>query len=204
MPSCPHCGVPYEIEGTCTNPACPEAEAAATAFQSPILRQKATPAPSARRPGPLLEVPRPPLERRLGGSALEVFTLFLVELIGSLAMGFTFGVSGALSSLIDATYMALKDMGGGRYSFGKRAVSERVVDVATLERASNGKCFLRNLPYVLAWGLAVIPVIGDLVGWSLIGVLVLLDLILILATPTGRRLGDFIAGTQVVAEERNP
>jgi uncharacterized RDD family membrane protein YckC len=147
-------------------------------------------------------VPRPPLERRLGGSALEVATLVVIELIGSLAMGITFGISGAASSLIDATYMAVKDLGGGRYSFGKRAVSERVVDVTTLERASNGKCFLRNLPYVLAWLVAVVPVLGDAVGWSLLGLLVFVDVVMILATPAGRRLGDFIAGTQVVAEER--
>jgi uncharacterized RDD family membrane protein YckC len=200
MASCPHCGVPFEIDDLCTNPECPEAQQAAEAFEQPQAGAVVADKPAA---GPLVQVPRPELPRRLGGSALELSTLIVVEIIGTLLMGLTIGISGALSSLLAAVYMGVKDLDGGRYSFGKRAVSTRVVDVQTLERASAGKCFLRNLPWVVFWTLAIIPVIGDFVGWGLLGLMTVLDVGFILATPTGRRLGDFLAGTQVVPEERS-
>ena len=199
MANCPHCGIPYEIEGTCTTPGCPAAEAAVAA---PAPRPIVVPRSPAPGGGALVQVPRPPLARRLGGSALELLTLLGIEVLGTVLAPFTWGITGALTSLVDAAYMSLKDMGAGRYSFGKRAVSVRVVDVTTLERASNLKCFLRNLPYVIAWAIAILPLLGDIVGWSAMGLLVLVDLGMILATPGGRRVGDYIAGTQVVAEER--
>jgi uncharacterized RDD family membrane protein YckC len=202
MASCPHCGVPYEIDDCCTNPECPEAEAVAAVFDNAEGEAGGAVVPSGSSDSSLLVVPRPPLVRRLGGSALEYVTLIVVEIIGTLLMGFTFGASGAISSLIGAIYMSVKDLDGGRFSFGKRAVGTRVVDVKTLQRVSAGKAFLRNLPWVLAWLIAVVPVIGDSIGLPLIGLLALLDVGLIAMTPTGRRLGDFLAGTQVVPEER--
>ncbi len=198
MATCQHCGVPFEIDDMCTNPDCPAADDAATALDVPA----STGGGVAGLGTDMVLVPRPPLPRRLGGSALELSTLVVLEIIGTLLMGVTFGVSGAITSLLAALYMGVKDLGGGRYSFGKRAVGTRVVDATTLQRASAGKCFLRNLPWVLFWALAVVPVIGDFVGWSLLGVMALLDVGLIVAPPTGRRLGDLLAGTQVVAEER--
>ncbi len=203
MASCPHCGVPFEVEDLCTNPECPAAEAAAEALAPP---KPARPAgvPTPARGADVVVAPRPPLARRLGGSALEGVTLVVVEIIGVLAMSFTLGISGALTSLLAAIYMGVKDLDGGRFSFGKRAVGTRVVDATTLQRASNAKCFLRNLPWVLFWALAIVPVIGDFIGWSLLGLMAMIDVGLIIATPTGRRLGDFLAGTQVVPEERSP
>ncbi|MFH1468112.1 MAG: RDD family protein [Pseudomonadota bacterium] len=201
MANCPHCGIPYEIEGTCTTPGCPASEAAATA----LATKPAKPAPSLPIGGSaMVEVPRPPLPRRLGGSALELFTLLGIELLGTILSPLTWGITGALTSVIDAVYMSLKDLGGGRWSFGKRAVSARVVDVTTLDRADNLKCFLRNLPYVIAWAIAILPLVGDFIGWSALGLLALVDLGMIIWSPTGRRVGDYIAGTQVVAEERTP
>jgi uncharacterized RDD family membrane protein YckC len=198
MANCPHCGIPYEIEGTCTTPGCSAAEAA-------IAPPKPRPAPQPipRVGTALVQVPRPPLARRLGGSALEFLTMLGIEVLGTVLAPFTWGITGALTSLLVATYVGLKDLGAGRYSFGKRAVSVRIVDVVTLDRANNLKCFLRNLPYVVAWAVAILPVVGDIVGWSALGLLVLVDIGLILATPSGRRLGDYLAGTQVVPEERD-
>jgi uncharacterized RDD family membrane protein YckC len=198
MASCQHCGIPFEIEGHCTNPDCPAADEASAALDGPT-------GGSAPVPGPTTDMvlaPRPPLARRLGGSALELSTLVALEVVGTLLMGVTVGVSSAITSLLAAVYMGVKDLDGGRFSFGKRAVGTRVVDVKTLQRASAGKCFLRNLPWVLFWALAVVPVIGDFIGWSLLGVMTVLDVGMIIATPTGRRLGDLLAGTQVVPEER--
>lgn len=195
MANCQYCGTPFEVEGHCTNPDCPEADEA-----SSTLRATAGQPDSGTD---MVLVPRPPLSRRLGGSALELSTLVVLEIIGSLLMGITVGVSGAVTSLVAAVYMGVKDLDGGRYSFGKRAVGTRVVDVKTLQRASAGKCVLRNLPWVLFWALAIVPVIGDFIGWSLLGIMALLDVGLIIATPTGRRLGDLLAGTQVVPEERS-
>ncbi len=203
MANCPHCGVAFEVDDICTNPDCSEAAEAAAVFEEPPAQSTGAVVPAASPDASLVVVPRPPLARRLGGSALELGTLIGVELVGTLLMGFTFGVSGAISSLLGAIYMGVKDLDGGRYSFGKRAVGTRVVDVKTLGRASTGKAILRNLPWVLAWLIAVIPVVGDSIGLPLIGLMALLDVGLIAATPTGRRLGDFLAGTQVVPEERS-
>ncbi len=205
MANCQHCGVPFEVEDLCTNPECPEADAASQALKrKPTTRAAPSPSSSPSPSTELVVAPRPPLARRLGGSALEAGTLILVEAIGVLLMGVTLGVSGALTSLLAAVYMGVKDLDGGRYSFGKRAVGTRVVDAKTLERATAAKCFLRNLPWVLFWTLAIVPVIGDFIGWTVLALMAVVDIGLIVATPTGRRLGDLMAGTQVVPEERNP
>jgi uncharacterized RDD family membrane protein YckC len=201
MANCQHCGVKFEVDDLCTNPECPAADSAAEALSPP--QKPSVPSPLASG-GDMAMVPRPPLARRLGGSALELGTLVAVEMVGSLLMGFTFGVSGVVSSLIAAIYMGVKDLDGGRYSFGKRAVGTRVVDATTLQRATPGKAFLRNLPWVLFWTLAIVPVIGDFIGWTLLALMAIIDLGMIVATPTGRRLGDLLANTQVVPEERNP
>jgi uncharacterized RDD family membrane protein YckC len=69
-----------------------------------------------------------------------------------------------------------KDSIGGR-SPAKRILKLRVIDNKTLQPASPGRCFVRNL-FVCLW-----PV----------------EVLVVLFSP-GRRIGDFVGGTRVVTE----
>ena len=151
-----------------------------------------------------LELPKADLARRLGGSALEFLTFFVLVIIGILLSPFTAFISGILSSLFAATYMAIKDMGGGRFSIGKRIARVRLVDVRTGELATTGQALLRNSYYIAGWIMAVLPDPFGLLGVGLVSLCIVADLLMIVASPNGRRIGDLLAKTQAVPVKDRP
>jgi uncharacterized RDD family membrane protein YckC len=92
----------------------------------------------------------------------------------------------------------LRDFNAGAYSIAKRVSQMRVVDSRTGRSPSNAQALLRNSYYL---GLLVVAVFLPWIAW-LFSVLFMLfigfDIMMILASPRGRRLGDLLAGTQVV------
>lgn len=141
-------------------------------------------------------LPRADLARRLGGSGLEFLTLFGLEVVGAI-----FVPVGILLSLLAAAYFAVKDLQGGRYSFGKRIASTRVVDVDTGQVPSAGRLVLRNSYLVAGWVLSIVPGF-EIFGWALLLFSALVDALMVIADPRGRRLGDRLARTQVVPVEQ--
>ncbi len=150
----------------------------------------------------------PPREigRRLGSSGTEVafyaaaevttaslaVVLSVIPVIGTL-VGAAIGM---FVSLLGAVYFGARDMRSGRFAVGKRLADNEVVDVATGAPASNVQGFVRNSYLALACVIAIIPGV-EVIGWALFAVASAVDVGLIYLDPTGRRLGDHLAGTQV-------
>lgn len=126
--------------------------------------------------------------------------------------GFFAGLLGflpLLGGLLGFTYMLTRDVVWHRLlrqpawrgsSLGKRMLGLRVVtlDGRELDWVTSS---VRNLPLVAGSLLVIIPVIGPFVG-PLVGIgLTILELIYVLIDAEGRRLGDRLAGTQVISGE---
>lgn len=182
---CPQCGRPLDPQGECPDVEC--------ASQKTYL---ARPAPRA------IDLPRAPLGRRAGAAGLEMGVLLGLDLIGLLLAPFTFTIAGMITGLVGAGYTAVRDLEQGRFSLGKHIAHLRVVDQVTLQPASNKQGLIRNSYFVAFWLLAALPDLIGWVGWVLMILAAFLDLAMAAADPKGRRLGDRLAGTQVVPVER--
>ena len=154
-----------------------------------------------------VKLPDTTIGRRLGASGLEYLGFLVAEiltgsLIGLLSVvpivGTLAGVLiGGLFSLCGAIYWAVKDTSGGRRSLGKRIGGMRVVDCETGRDASALQAVTRNSYFILACLIAIIPGV-EVIGWVMFAAAVALDSALILQDDGGRRLGDRLAGTQVL------
>lgn len=178
---CPNCGKPESAAASCVEAACP-------------LRG-GVPVPASTR---ALALPKADLPRRFGGAALEVLTFFVLDVFGALASPFTFFLSGAFTALLVASYVVVKDFDGGSMSAGKRIASTRVVDITTGNPATRRQALIRNSYLVLGWLCAVLPDPIGLIGWVIVAFCIVLDVLMVIASPRGLRLGDRLAGTQVV------
>jgi len=109
--------------------------------------------------------------------------------------------SGGLLALIWVPIMlamvGLRDLKAGAWSLGKRVGDMRVVDLKTAQRASNLQGFLRNSYYLVLVALMLIPIVKFLFTFLFVA-FVVMDTLMVLTSPVGRRFGDIIAGTQVV------
>ena len=148
-----------------------------------------------------LDKGRPELQKRLGGSAAELAIMAGVEIIGLALAPFTFMISGVLASGLNAAYMASKDMDGGKLSIAKKLSNRQVVTVDSGLPISNKQAWIRNAPYIGAWAFAMLPDPFGTLGLLVVGLMALVDVGMIWSDPKGRRLGDRLAGTQVVDPE---
>ncbi|MDK2926205.1 MAG: hypothetical protein PWQ41_1979 [Bacillota bacterium] len=84
-------------------------------------------------------------------------------------------------------------------SLGKKLLRLKVVrlDGGPVDMAVSAK---RNLPLAIGGIIGIVPVLGWIFGPILGLIMALLELLLVLTDPAGRRLGDRWAGTQVVPE----
>ncbi|MCP4810603.1 MAG: RDD family protein [Proteobacteria bacterium] len=147
-----------------------------------------------------LEKPKAELQKRLGGSGAELAAMAVVEMIGLALSPFTFMISGVIASGLNAAYMASKDMDDGKLSLSKRFTKRRVVAVDTDLPISNKQAWIRNAPYIGAWAFAMLPDPFGMLGLMLVGLMAVVDVGMIWSDPRGRRLGDRLAGTQVIDE----
>jgi uncharacterized RDD family membrane protein YckC len=148
---------------------------------------------SSRGIGPL---PKPSTTRRFLGSGVE----YIAYVIGGGVISFLGTISGGLLGLLSLLLLGLivlRDFNAGAFSIAKRVSQMRVVDSRTGRSPSNTQALLRNSYYGLLAVLMFLPWID----WLLLALFMLFiwfDVMMILASPRGRRLGDLLAGTQVV------
>lgn len=145
-----------------------------------------------------IEKPRAELKKRIGGSGAELAGMALIEIVGLALAPFTFMISGVLASGFNAAYMAAKDMDDGKLSVAKKIGGRKVVAVDTDLPISNKQAWIRNAPYIGAWAFAMLPDPFGMLGLALVGLMAVVDIGLIWTDPRGRRLGDRLAGTQVI------
>lgn len=175
---CPECGERFDAEGRCPNGH--DFSAAETAVD-------------------IATMPRPGHARRLGGAFIEYSTIIMLDLIGAILSPFTAFVSGSLTGILVIAYLTLiKDRPRNALSLGRRISRTRVVDQRTGEPITGQRAVLRNSYYAVLWLLSVFPEPIGVFFLLVLAPVIMIDAILIVAHPQGRRLGDFLAKTQVV------
>ena len=91
-------------------------------------------------------------------------------------------------------YILIADGFAGGRSIGKRLIGLQTVLPDRREAIGFRESIIRNLPFAVAQLAFAIPYVGWLVAAAIIG----FEAILILGNEQGRRLGDEVAGTQVL------
>jgi uncharacterized RDD family membrane protein YckC len=145
---------------------------------------------------PVPALPKSKTAPRLLCSGAEFGGYFIAALLIAGMDVLSAGLAG-LACLPLAVLIGLRDVSAGSFNPGKRISNVRVVDYRTGKSASNLQALGRNSYYCGLLLVAALPLI-DVATSPLFASFVVLDVIAIISNPKGRRLGDFIAGTQVV------
>ena len=91
-------------------------------------------------------------------------------------------------------YILIADGFSGGRSLGKRLIGLQTVLPGRHEAAGFRESIIRNLPFAVAQAAFAVPY----VGWLVSAAIVAFEAVLILGNEQGRRLGDEVAGTQVL------
>lgn len=140
---------------------------------------------------------RAALTKRLLAALIDSVLASIVSLLP--IIGGIIGLIYALSK--DALMFSLtRDERWKNMSIGKKAMDIKVVktDGGDITVADSVK---RNITLSLGSFIAIVPVAGWVVGSAVAAVAALVEMILVLADPQGRRLGDRLADTLVVEAE---
>ena len=116
----------------------------------------------------------------------KLIDLFIVAAAGQMPV--PVGFLGGLAYILIADGFA-----GGR-SIGKRLIGLQTVLPDRREAAGFRESIIRNLPFAVALAAFAVPY----VGWVVSAGLIAFEAVLILGNEQGRRLGDEVAGTQVM------
>jgi len=127
-----------------------------------------------------------PKAQVLNRGIAKLIDLFIVVAASQLIL--PVGFLGGLAYILVADGFA-----GGR-SIGKRLIGLETVLPANPSAAGFRESIIRNLPFAVAQLAFAIPYVGWLVSVAII----VFEAVLILGNEQGRRLGDEIAGTQVL------
>ena len=130
-------------------------------------------------------------------AAQGTLAVCLASLAPITALGYVTALIAKLILPVLAIYWGVRDLNGGRYSPGKLLGQFRVVDITSGQIADTKQCLLRNSYYVLLIILAALP-FWDFFNMFLVTLVMCIDLLVMIASPTNRRIGDLIAKTQVV------
>ena len=95
-------------------------------------------------------------------------------------------------------YILIADGFAGGRSIGKRLIGLQTVLPDRREVAGFRESIIRNLPFAVALLAFAVPYVGPYVGWLVMIAIIAFEAVLILGNGQGRRLGDEVAGTQVL------
>jgi uncharacterized RDD family membrane protein YckC len=96
--------------------------------------------------------------------------------------------------LAGLAYVLVADGFAGGQSIGKRLIGLQTILPGTREAAGFRESIIRNLPFAAAQAAFAVPY----VGWIASVAILALEAVLVIGNEQGRRLGDEVAGTQVV------
>lgn len=194
---CTECGQRLLGTGTCVDGHSQLELAAAgrVGHQSFILRRP------VGAPEEQLTLPKARPVPRLFASGIE-FMIYLVALWVVVVLSAMTGlVAGRFLPLLLCAVVAIRDLRGGMYSLSKRLAGLRLVDAKTGLAASNAQGLARNSYFIVLLLVMAVPVV-EFIAPLPFKMLVAIDGLLVLVNPAGRRLGDFLAGTQVITIRR--
>ncbi len=106
--------------------------------------------------------------------------------------------AGTLGVLLAPLFVLFADGIFHGQSFGKKLLGIKVVHLPSGESIDHRESALRNVPVALAWLLAPIPEVGQVLFWIVTAVAFLWEGSQVIGDSLGLRMGDLVAETQVV------
>jgi uncharacterized RDD family membrane protein YckC len=141
-------------------------------------------------------------------SKADLFKRFLAALVDGIIAGIP-GFIPVVGALVGAAYVLTKDAlvyelvrdpAWKNRSIGKKLLGLEVVNLGggDVDLAGSAR---RNVTLAIGTLLGAVPLVGWVAGTGVGTILGLVESVLVLADPRGRRLGDRIANTQVVESQ---
>jgi uncharacterized RDD family membrane protein YckC len=124
----------------------------------------------------------------------QVLNRFIAKLIDLFLAAAAAEVIVPVGFLAGLAYLFVADGFAGGRSIGKRLIGLQTILPDTREPAGFRESIIRNIPLAVAQMAFVVPY----VGWVASVAIVVFEAILIIGNEQGRRLGDELAGTQVL------
>lgn len=124
----------------------------------------------------------------------QVLNRGIAKLIDLFIVAAASQIIGPVGFLAGLAYILVSDGFAGGRSIGKRLIGLQTVFPGRREAAGFRESIIRNLPFAVAQVAFAIPYVGWLVSVVIIG----FEAVLILGNEQGRRLGDEVAGTQIL------
>ena len=124
----------------------------------------------------------------------QVRNRFIAKLIDIFLAAAAAEVIVPVGFLAGLAYLLVADGFAGGRIIGKRLIGLQTVLPDTREPAGFRESIIRNIPFAVAQLAFAVPY----VGWVASGAIVVFEAILIIGNEQGRRLGDELAGTQVL------
>jgi RDD family len=124
----------------------------------------------------------------------QVLNRFIAKLIDLFLAAAAAEIISPVGFLGGVAYLLVADGFAGGRSIGKRLIGLQTVLPSTREPAGFRESIIRNIPFAVAQLLFAVPY----VGWLGSAAIVMFEAILIIGNEQGRRLGDELAGTQVL------
>jgi len=123
-----------------------------------------------------------------------VLNRFIAKLIDLFLAAAAAEVIASVGLLAGVAYLFVADGFAGGRSIGKRLIGLQTVLPEIREPAGFRESIIRNIPLAVAQLFFAIPYVGWLASAAIVG----FEAILIIGNEQGRRLGDELAGTQVL------
>lgn len=124
----------------------------------------------------------------------QVLNRFIAKLIDVFLAAAAAEVVVPVGFLAGLAYLLVADGFAGGRSIGKRLIGLQTILPDTREPAGFRESIIRNIPFAVAQLAFAVPY----VGWLVSAAVVVFEAILIIGNEQGRRLGDELAGTQVL------
>jgi uncharacterized RDD family membrane protein YckC len=124
----------------------------------------------------------------------QVLNRFIAKLIDLFLVAAAMEVVAPVGFLAGLAYILVADGFAGGRSIGKRLIGLQTILPDTRESAGFRESIIRNIPFAVAQIVFAVPYVGWLVSAAVVG----FEAILIIGNEQGRRIGDELAGTQVL------
>lgn len=124
----------------------------------------------------------------------QVLNRFIAKLIDLFIVAGAASLIDPVGFLAGLAYVLVSDGFAGGRSIGKRLIGLQTILPDTRVTAGFRESIIRNVPFAVAQMTFMVPY----VGWILSAVIIAFEAVLIIGNEQGRRIGDELAGTQVL------
>jgi uncharacterized RDD family membrane protein YckC len=161
------------------------------------MDDQTNPTPNSSPTTPTATAAKADLTKRFIAALIDGVINGLLSFLVGLAIPFVGGILGA-------AYVLLKD-GLDVEFMDKRSIGKKLMKLRPI-RLDGGMMdintsIMRNWPLAIGSIISIIPILGWVLGPLIAAVFSIVELVLVLTDPEGRRLGDKLAGTKVIEVE---